>query len=171
MNDLDISAIYVTHDQDEAFTLADRVAVMRSGKILQVDDAKTLYAQPKRAWIARFLGHTNIYETLVHEGLRTLASTSIEQPYILIRSDSVCLGSGEMSAELLSHAQTGAVHTLEFDLHPFGLRFVWTGFSREVPSGLELGQTLNLHIPEHAVVGLDGDTNSDTRGGITGDKS
>ncbi len=157
LNDLDISALYVTHDQDEAFTLADRVAVMRSGRILQIDDAETLYAQPATAWIAQFLGHTNIYETLVHEGLRTLASTSLEHPYVLIRSDLVCLGSGEMSAALLSHTQTGAVHRLELELHPFGLRFMWTGFSRELPQGLEPGQTLQLHIPEHAVVGLAGD--------------
>ena len=155
LSNLALSAIYVTHDQDEAFTLAERVAVMRAGRILQLDDAKTLYAQPRTAWTAQFLGHTNVYESLVHEGLRTLANTS--QPYILIRSDLVCLGSGEMSADLLSYAQVGALHRLELELHPFGLRFFWTGFSREVPDGLEVGQTLQLHVPEHAIVGLDGD--------------
>ena len=112
---------------------------------------------PRTAWTAQFLGHTNVYESIVHEGLRTLASPSAEKPYILIRSDLVCLGSGEMSADLLSYAQVGALHHLELELHPFGLRFFWTGFSREIPSGLEVGQTLQLHIPEHAVVGLDGD--------------
>ncbi len=157
LSDLELSALYVTHDQEEAFTLAEHVAVMRSGRILQVDDAETLYAQPKTAWIAQFLGHTNVYEALAHEGLRTLTSTSLEKPYLLIRSDLVCLGSGEMSAELLSYTRTGALHRLELDLHPFGLRFVWTGFSREVPGGLAPGRTLQLHIPEHAVVGLNGD--------------
>ena len=161
LSGLELSAIYVTHDQDEAFTLAERVAVMRAGRILQLGDAETLYAQPRTAWIAQFLGHTNLYESLVHEGLRTLARPSAEGPYILIRSDLVCLGSGELSADLLSHAQVGALHHLELELHPFGLRFLWAGFSREVPDGLEVGGTLQLHIPEHAVVGLDGDMRED----------
>lgn len=157
LESLDLSAVYVTHDQDEAFTLAERVAVMRSGRILQLGDAKTLYARPKTAWIAQFLGHTNIYEGLAHEGLRTLTRTPLEQPYVLIRSDLVSLGSGEMSASLLSHVQVGAVHTLMLELHPFGLRFLWRGFSREVPEEPQVGQTIPLHIPEQAVVGLDGD--------------
>ena len=161
----ELSAIYVTHDQGEAFTLAERIAVMRSGRIVQLDDAANLYARPKTAWLARFLGHDNVYETLSHEGLRFLASTSVEKPYVLIRSDLTCLSSGEMSATLLSHVQVGAVHTLEFNLHPFDLRFYWRGFSREVPPTLEVGQTISLYIPKHAVVGLDGDgrTPADTR--------
>ena len=138
---------------------------MRSGQIVQLDDAATLYAQPKTAWLARFLGHDNVYETLSHEGLRFLASTSVEKPYVLIRSDLTCLGSGEMRATLLSHVRTGAVHTLELNLHPFDLRFYWHGFSREMPPTLEVGQTISIHIPKRAVVGLDGDgrTLADTR--------
>ena len=154
LSNLDISAIYVTHDQDEAFTLAERIAVMRSGRILQVDDARTLYAQPRTAWIARFLGHTNIYNTSVHEGLSTLSEPPTQQPYILIRSDLVCLGSGEVRATLLRHTQVGATHQLELNLQPFDVRFLWTGFARELPPTLQVGQTLELHIPEHAVVGL-----------------
>ena len=152
--DLDLSAIYVTHDQDEAFTLAERVAVMRAGEILQVDDAQTLYARPATTWIARFLGHANIYEA-GREGLEALAGTSSEHPHVLVRSDLVCLGSGDQRATLLSHQQVGARHTLMLELRPSSLRFVWTGFSRELPAALELGQPLSLHIPEEAIVGLD----------------
>ncbi len=54
------TAIYVTHDQEEAFTLADRVAVMNAGKIEQVDTPKAIYHQPASAFIARFLGLSNL---------------------------------------------------------------------------------------------------------------
>jgi ABC-type Fe3+/spermidine/putrescine transport system ATPase subunit len=54
------TAIYVTHDQEEAFILADRVAVMNAGRLEGVDTPQGLYAHPPSAFIARFLGLTNL---------------------------------------------------------------------------------------------------------------
>ena len=58
---LEVSALFVTHDQSEAFTVADRVAVMRSGRLEQVDTPTTLFAAPASVWVAHFLGHTNVF--------------------------------------------------------------------------------------------------------------
>ncbi len=55
-----VGAIFVTHDQEEALSFADRVAVMRRGKIEQVGAPEEVYAQPKSAFVARFLGRTNL---------------------------------------------------------------------------------------------------------------
>jgi ABC-type Fe3+/spermidine/putrescine transport system ATPase subunit len=55
-----IMAIYVTHDQAEAFAIADRVAVMRTGAIEQVDTPEQIYQHPQTEYTARFLGLTNI---------------------------------------------------------------------------------------------------------------
>jgi ABC-type Fe3+/spermidine/putrescine transport system ATPase subunit len=55
-----LTAIYVTHDQSEAFAVADRVAVMRAGKIEQIDSPHGLYAQPATDFVARFLGMPNV---------------------------------------------------------------------------------------------------------------
>ena len=55
-----IMAIYVTHDQAEAFAIADRIAVMRAGAIEQVDTPEMLYQHPRTEFVARFLGLTNI---------------------------------------------------------------------------------------------------------------
>lgn len=60
---LETHAIYVTHDQTEAFTIADRVAVMRAGRIVQVGTREDLLERPASVWLARFLGHANVYET------------------------------------------------------------------------------------------------------------
>jgi putative spermidine/putrescine transport system ATP-binding protein len=59
---LGITAVYVTHDQHEAFAIADRLAVMHAGVIAQVGDAETLYRAPKHAFVAGFLGRVNRLE-------------------------------------------------------------------------------------------------------------
>ncbi len=56
---LDLTAIYVTHDQDEAFALCDRIAVMSNGRLLQTGTPRNLYEQPASLSVARFLGRNN----------------------------------------------------------------------------------------------------------------
>ena len=53
---LDNTMIYVTHDQIEAMTLANRIAIMRDGLILQLDDPKTIYNFPINKYVAEFIG-------------------------------------------------------------------------------------------------------------------
>ncbi|MGZ0711860.1 ABC transporter ATP-binding protein (plasmid) [Coraliomargarita sp. W4R53] len=62
------TAIYVTHDQEEAFVLSDRMGVMRDGKITQVGTPETLYRAPKDLFVAKFLGKTNLFEATVVSG-------------------------------------------------------------------------------------------------------
>jgi ABC-type sugar transport system ATPase subunit len=54
-----VTFIVVTHDQDEALTLADRIAVMDSGKIVQIGSPKQIYEQPQSRFVASFLGRVN----------------------------------------------------------------------------------------------------------------
>lgn len=54
------TALLVTHDQDEAFALADRVSVLRRGRIEQTGTAEELFARPATAWLARFLGESTL---------------------------------------------------------------------------------------------------------------
>ncbi len=57
---LGITAVYVTHDQQEAMAIADRMAVMQAGEIIQVGDPESLYRNPAHAFIANFLGRVNV---------------------------------------------------------------------------------------------------------------
>ncbi|MGH1590198.1 ABC transporter ATP-binding protein [Methylobacterium phyllosphaerae] len=57
---LGITAIYVTHDQEEALAISDRIAVLRGGRLEQVDTPERIYRDPKTAFVAEFLGSTNI---------------------------------------------------------------------------------------------------------------
>lgn len=60
--ELKITTIYVTHDQEEALTLSDRIAVMRDGEIVQIGNPKSLYERPESAFTAHFIGTNNLLE-------------------------------------------------------------------------------------------------------------
>jgi ABC-type Fe3+/spermidine/putrescine transport system ATPase subunit len=57
---LGLTAIYVTHDQEEALAISDRIAVLRQGKVEQVDTPERIYRKPQTAFVAEFLGSTNM---------------------------------------------------------------------------------------------------------------
>ncbi|WP_376870303.1 ABC transporter ATP-binding protein [Albirhodobacter sp. R86504] len=59
------TAIYVTHDQDEAFVLSDRIGLMRDGKVSQIGTPEQLYRAPKDLFVAKFLGRTNLFPAQV----------------------------------------------------------------------------------------------------------
>jgi ABC-type Fe3+/spermidine/putrescine transport system ATPase subunit len=61
---LGLTAVYVTHDQEEAFALCDRIAVMNTGSILQTGGARELYQRPASVTLARFLGRNNLIEAM-----------------------------------------------------------------------------------------------------------
>ena len=62
LRSLGITAVHVTHDQHEAFAIADRLAVMHAGAVVQVGDAESLYRAPAHAFVAEFLGRVNRLE-------------------------------------------------------------------------------------------------------------
>lgn len=67
---LGITFIYVTHDQEEALTLSDRVVVMREGKILQIGTPSDIYNEPNSCFVADFIGESNLLDaTMVHDRL------------------------------------------------------------------------------------------------------
>jgi ABC-type Fe3+/spermidine/putrescine transport system ATPase subunit len=60
---LGLTAVYVTHDQEEAFALCDRISVMSAGRILQTGTPRDLYERPALVTVARFLGRNNLIPT------------------------------------------------------------------------------------------------------------
>ncbi|NLL82001.1 MAG: spermidine/putrescine ABC transporter ATP-binding protein, partial [Tissierellia bacterium] len=62
-----ITFIYVTHDQEEALTMSDTVVVMDKGKIQQIGTPIDIYNEPKNAFVANFIGESNIIDGIMHE--------------------------------------------------------------------------------------------------------
>ena len=60
-----ITFVYVTHDQEEAVTMSDRIGVMHDGKLLQIDSPEAIYERPTTRFVADFIGQTNFLEATV----------------------------------------------------------------------------------------------------------
>jgi spermidine/putrescine transport system ATP-binding protein len=65
--ELGITFIHVTHDQEEAMTMSDRIAVMHAGRLEQLDTPETLYSRPATAFVAGFIGDNNLLECQILE--------------------------------------------------------------------------------------------------------
>ena len=61
-NNVGITTVYVTHDQEEAMAVSDRIAVMNAGDIQQIGTPKILYQRPANLFVATFIGHTNVID-------------------------------------------------------------------------------------------------------------
>lgn len=67
LHEAGVTVITVTHDQEEAFAISDRVALMRAGEVVQTGPPQEIYRHPRSKWVARFLGLTNIVRAEVVE--------------------------------------------------------------------------------------------------------
>ncbi|QOR35438.1 ABC transporter ATP-binding protein [Clostridium sp. 'deep sea'] len=86
---LAISMIYVTHDQNEAFEIADKIAVMNQGEIKQIDSPKSLYNKPNSLFVAKFIGKNNIVYKNDYESLSI--DYHCETPAISIRPEDILI--------------------------------------------------------------------------------
>lgn len=119
-----ITAMYVTHDQSEALALADRVAVMRDGRIEQLADPVELYSRPRNEFVADFLGVKNLFQarviqrgpegTLVETvegGIRFLSRDQVENDDLVcvcIRPEDVAVGRTESTNSWTSTVQVAS---------------------------------------------------------------
>ena len=87
---LGITFVFVTHDQGEALSMSDRIAIMRDGRIEQLADADTVYARPASAYVAAFVGQQNFFRGLAVEG-----GSAVDSPHALVRGTSADLADGQ----------------------------------------------------------------------------
>jgi len=116
--ELGLTTIFVTHDQEEALTMSDRIFLMNQGRIVQSGDAETLYTAPVDLFAAGFIGNYNLLDA-------DSASRLLQRPVagrLAIRPESITLGvDGELDAEVRSHSLLGnviryRVHVREVEL-------------------------------------------------------
>ncbi|USZ67055.1 ABC transporter ATP-binding protein [Halorussus salilacus] len=77
-SELDITTVYVTHDQEEALAVSDRVAVMNDGRIEQVGAPEAVYRRPATRFVAEFLGDNNVFEGEARDGGVWVAGTRFD---------------------------------------------------------------------------------------------
>ncbi|WP_324734807.1 ABC transporter ATP-binding protein [Thermococcus sp. SY098] len=105
--ELGITTIYVTHDQEEAMAISDRIAVMNNGRIEQVGNPLELYYHPKTEFVAKFLGLSNILELEAENGKACLGKLCFNvgkegKVRIFFRPENVYITEGDF-AEILGY--------------------------------------------------------------------
>jgi len=116
-----VSALFVTHDQEDAFAIADRIAVIRRGKLLQVGTPEELYDRPASLGVARFIGRSTILPAepvTGGEGRAAVTIGGIKREFSVMRPPSAKSTSRELRVVLRPDA---------LDLLPVGANGAWTG--------------------------------------------
>ena len=157
---LGITFIYVTHDQEEALTMSDTIVVMNSGRILQIGPPKTIYDEPKNAFVARFIGESNIIRgTMVHDELVSFSGVdfpcvdsgfgeNVPVDVVIRPEDIVIVGEdiGQLTGTVTSVLFKGVHYEMMIDAGDF----TWKVHSTTMqPAGSRVGLAIvpfNIHI-------------------------
>ena len=154
------TTIYVTHDQEEALTMSDTIVVMNSGRILQIGPPKTIYDEPKNAFVARFIGESNIIRgTMVHDELVSFSGVdfpcvdsgfgeNVPVDVVIRPEDIVIVGEdiGQLTGTVTSVLFKGVHYEMMIDAGDF----TWKVHSTTMqPAGSRVGLAIvpfNIHI-------------------------
>jgi len=157
---LEITFIYVTHDQEEALTMSDTVVVMRDGEILQMGAPQDIYNEPQNAFIADFIGESNIVDgVMVKDFLVEFAGREVEcvdsgfgemtKVDVVIRPEDikiVAAGEGKFTGVVESVTFKGVHYEMVVDACGYKWIIHSTGFA---PVGSMIGMDLtpeDIHI-------------------------
>jgi sulfate transport system ATP-binding protein len=135
-----VTSVFVTHDQEEAFELADRIAVMNKGRIEQIADPETLYTHPASPFVCRFLGEVNELPAALHARWTGIDD---ERVIAFVRPHDIEFAAGEGGARVEQVRDLGANMRVEVR-HPAlaqPLVAVWER-SRFARSGLAPGRSV-----------------------------
>lgn len=158
INAVGVTAIYVTHDQQEAYAIADRIALMNVGRIEQIDTPTRLYRFPRTVFAARFLGLTNILPVkrwdgaIAHTALGALqADAPGEAPFVLLHPDGLhAARDGFITATIQRAIYEGRDTRIEADSS--GVRLAFGLPAADPPT---IGQEIRLTIDPAAILPLE----------------
>ncbi|NJK43487.1 MAG: ABC transporter ATP-binding protein [Pleurocapsa sp. SU_196_0] len=169
---LGLTFIFVTHDQEEALTMSDRVAVMNKGVIEQLGGVEEMYERPANAYVAKFLGSSNLLEGTVSAPNRVRTAlgelevtddlpTIGKEVMLSIRPEKIQLSRDATSVNCVSvtvtddiyQGATGAYRAqtkngVELEINTMNTGLVHTDYN--------IGDTLHAHLPPNLIVALRG---------------
>lgn len=152
---LGITFVYVTHDQEEALTLSDRIVVMSEGEVQQIGTPTDIYNEPANAFVADFIGESNILDgTMRHDCLVTVAEKDIacvdkgfsidEQVDVVIRPEDVEMTTNTADAQFVGHVTSSIFKGVHYEM----LVETDNGYELLVQNykHFEVGQTVGMNI-------------------------
>jgi spermidine/putrescine transport system ATP-binding protein len=145
---LEVTFIYVTHDQDEALTMSDRVAVMRGGHIEQCGEPRALYEAPATAFVANFLGASNLVPVSVANSNGAGARLGLGS--FSLRAETCAVSAGTDALAMIRHENVRLeAHGAEGENRVPGMveEVVYLGFHHEVRVRLATGTLVKVDVP------------------------
>ena len=116
------TTLLVTHDQEEAFAIADRMAVMREGRLVQAGTVADVWREPADAWTARFLGYATVLEGAGALAIRALVEPGASWTQVALRRSAIQLDpDGPLAATVLAARVTPEQLRLELDVAGVGV--------------------------------------------------
>ena len=168
-----ITFVYVTHDQEEAVTMSDRIGVMHDGQLLQVDSPEAIYERPTTRFVADFIGQTNFLEATVAaanevvlangDRLRLASDQPVGTPVaVTVRPERLTVHRRGDGLET-RHRLDGRVETVTYlgNAVVYGVGIDWMHLEVRCPATLagdrrDVGDEGTVSFePEHAAVGID----------------
>ncbi|AMA45213.1 ABC transporter ATP-binding protein [Pseudomonas alabamensis] len=148
--ELGLTTLFVTHDQEEALTLSDRIVLMNEGRIVQSSDAETLYTAPVDAFAVGFIGHYNLLEA-------PSATQLLRRPVtrrLAIRPEAIRLGvEGALAGRILDHSLLGNVIRYRVEVEGSELRV--DVLNRTAADLYATGRDVRLTIEPSALIEID----------------
>jgi sulfate transport system ATP-binding protein len=91
-DEIHVACVFVTHDQEEALEVSDRVAIMNAGRIVQIGTPESVYDHPANAFVYSFLGNVNLFHGRVDSGKATIGAMKVDAPEHGSAPDSPAVG-------------------------------------------------------------------------------
>ena len=164
---LKITTVYVTHDQEEAMAISDRIAVMEAGRIVQLDTAEALYRRPTSAFVAGFIGRANLVRAVVEsvtDGRATLdvggnklvmRANGVPAPgslvRVVMRPEAISIVTSNTGLTAIVQARTYLGDKIEYEIMFGGQTLNIVRFNPEDDEQLLPGATVFLSISEVGV--------------------
>lgn len=150
-----ITSIYVTHDQEEAMSIADRITVMDNGNILQTDTPEKIYHFPRNQFVAEFVGQANLFD--VTQERNHILGRSIQVPvsekpmYAMLRPENIVLDShSDFMGTVLEKENLGLIirYTIQTDLQ----NIIVDSLNCSSRKDFSIGEKVGLSFEEDSVV-------------------
>ena len=159
--ELGVTILYVTHDQQEALTMSDRIAIMNRGKIVQVGTASGLYEEPESRFVAEFIGESNVIAGAVADDTTFVATAGARFPIlkgnsqadskmVMVRPESFSFVPLSTEPRAIPGKVVGLVYVGEFTRYLVevegGLRLTVKTQNRRITDGVREGERVALHL-------------------------
>lgn len=160
-----ISSIYVTHDQEEAMGLSDKIVIMKDGAIQQVGSPREIYQKPVNEFVAQFIGRANILDGkivaesdgkvsldvhgVVYETEKTTGHEVGEAVKFMIRPESFKIGGSDFKAPVTKSVFMGSHHEYEVDL--FGKIFEISENNPMRKVTIDVGEDLSFSMDPNSI--------------------